>query len=130
GWHGVSFLPDDRSIAYVSKSGRLEIWDVAADRRVDSIGSPRTFNAPHMAVSVDGKWVAALVQADAVSIWHLPTRRQAFTFRPESGNVWSLAWDSTGDRLAVGQSDGGLAVWHLAKIQTKLAESGLQWQEP
>jgi hypothetical protein len=26
---------------------------------------------------------------------------------------------------AVGQSDGGLAVWHLATIQKKLADAGL-----
>jgi WD40 repeat protein len=129
GWHGVSFLPNGRSIAYVSKSGQLQIWDVVDDRHVNAIGSPQTFNAPHMAVSRDGKWLAALAQPDAVSIWNLPMRKQAFVLRPESGNIWSLAWDPTGDHLAVGQSDGGLSVWHLPKLQTKLAKLGLQWQE-
>ena len=68
-------------------------------------------------------------QPDSVSVWHLPTKKHVFSLRPEAGSVWSLAWDPASEQLAVGQSDGGLAVWHLPKIQKKLAESGLQWQD-
>ena len=98
------------------------------DRHVDTFGEPGTFNAPHIALSPDGKWLAALTQPDSVAIWHVPTKSHVFSLRPEAGTVWSLAWDPTSKELAVGQSDGGLAVWHLLKIQQKLAESGLAWE--
>jgi WD40 repeat protein len=129
GWHGLTFLPDGRSILYVAKTGIAEVWDVEADRRVDSLGKPGTFGAPHIALSSDGKWLAALTQPDTVSVWHRPTGEHVFSLRPETGSVWSLAWDPTAQHLAVGQSDGGLAVWHLPRIQKKLAGSGLQWED-
>jgi WD40 repeat protein len=130
GWHGLCLLPDHESIIYVAQSGAVEVWNVAEDRHVQSIGAPGTFNAPHIALSADGLWLAALMQPDSVSIWHRPTGRRLFSLRAETDNVWSLAWDASGEHLAVGQSNGGLAVWHLAKIQAKLAELGLQLQPP
>jgi WD40 repeat protein len=128
GWHGVTFLPDGKSIIFISKSGNAEIWNVDEDRRVGSIGERGTFNAPHIALSPDGLWLAALTQPDAVSIWYVPTARHVLSLRPEGGTVWSLAWDRRSERLAVGHSDGRLAVWHLPRIQQKLDENGLGWQ--
>ncbi len=129
GWHGVAILPDGQSIAYVSITGVAEVWDIKHDRRIDSFGEPGTFNAPHVALSPNGKWFAALTQLDTVSVWHRPTGRLAFSLRPESGAVWSLAWDPTSEHLAVGQSDGGLAIWHLPIIRQKLSDFGLPWRE-
>ena len=129
GWHSMAFLPDEESIIYVTKAGVAEVWNVREDRHVDSFGEPGTFNAPHIALSRDGKWFAALTQPDTVSVWHLPTKKHVFSLRPVTGSVWSLAWDPTSELLAVGQSDGGLSVWHLPLIQKKLAESGLEWHE-
>jgi WD40 repeat protein len=125
GWHGIAFLPDGQSIIYISKSGVAEIWNVKDDRRVATIGDPATFNAEHIALSPDGKWFAALTQPDTVSVWRLPSGKHEFSLRPEVSTIWSLAWDPSSEHLAVGQSDGGLAIWHLAKIQKKLIESGL-----
>jgi WD40 repeat protein len=129
GWHGMAFLPDGTSIIYVSKAGVAEVWNVREDRRVDSLGQPGTFNSNTVALSPDGRWFAGLTQPDTVSVWHLPTQRHVLSLRPETGSVWSLAWDPASEQLAVGQSDGGLAVWHLPRIQQKLAESSLEWQE-
>jgi WD40 repeat protein/tRNA A-37 threonylcarbamoyl transferase component Bud32/ribosomal protein S27E len=128
GWHGLAFLPDGKSMIYVSKRGDAEIWNIKTDRRVTSLGEPGMFRAPHIAVSPDGQWFCALTEPDAVSIWHLPTRKHVYSLRPESGTVWSLAWDRSSEHLAVGQSDGGLAVWHLPRIQARLAAEGLPWQ--
>jgi WD40 repeat protein len=129
GWHGLALLPDGESIIYVSKTGVAEVWNVKHDRHSDTLGEPATFGAPHIALSPNGVWFAALTQLDTVSVWHRPTGKHVFTLRPETGAVWSLAWDPTSEHLAVGQSDGSLAVWHLPAIQKKLAQSGLAWQE-
>jgi WD40 repeat protein len=128
GWHGVALLPDGQSIIYISKAGVAEVWNLRDNQRMKSLGEPGTFNAPQIALSPNGIWLAALIQLDTVSVWHAPTGTHVFSLRPETGAVWSLAWNSTSEDLAVGQTDGGLAVWHLPKIQKKLAESGLQWQ--
>jgi WD40 repeat protein/tRNA A-37 threonylcarbamoyl transferase component Bud32 len=126
GWHGLAFLPDGQSIAYISSTGVAEVWNLREDRRVASMGDPGTFRAPHIALSANGEWIAALTQPDSVSVWHRPTGVRAFSLRPESSTVWALAWDPSNENLAVGQSDGGLEVWHLPAIQKKLADAGLK----
>jgi len=129
GWNGLALLPDGESIIYVSKAGVAEVWNVRNDHRVATIGEPGTFNAPQIALSPDGKWFAALTQLDTVSVWHRPTGRHLFSLRPEAGAVWSLAWDPTSQHLAVGQSDGSLAIWHLPRIQENLEELSLSWRD-
>jgi WD40 repeat protein len=129
GWHGLSLLPDGESIIYVSETGVAEVWDIKRNRRIGTFAETNTFGAPHIALSPNGVWFAALTELDTVSIWHRPTGKHVYTLRPETGAVWSLAWDPTSEHLAVGQSDGSLAIWHLPAIQKKLAQSGLAWQE-
>ena len=70
-----------------------------------------------------------MIKQNTVSVWHMPTRQHVLSLRPEVGTVWSLAWDPSTEHLAVGQSDGGLAVWHLPKLQERLAEFGLEWHD-
>ena len=72
--------------------------------------------------------MAALTQPDTVSVWHIPTREHVFSLRPQAATVWSLAWDASSENLAVGGSDGGLAIWRLSRIHEKLAELGLAWK--
>ena len=127
GWHGVAFLPDGESVIYVTAEGAAEIWNVKSNRHDVTFGASGTFSAPHIALSPDGKWFAGIVGQNTVSLWHMPTRQHALSLRAEVGSVWSLAWDPSTRRLAVGQSDGGLAVWDLPRVQERLAESGLEW---
>ena len=49
----------------------------------------------------------------------------AFTFREERSSIWSLAWGRDARRLAVGLSDGGLVVWDLDEVRTRLTTIGL-----
>jgi WD40 repeat protein len=105
------------------------IWNVKDNRRVASFGAPGTFSTPHIALSPDGKWFAGIVGQNTASVWHMPTRQHVYSLRAEAGTVWSLAWDPSAQQLAVGQSDGGLAVWDLPRIQERLGESGLRWPE-
>jgi serine/threonine protein kinase/WD40 repeat protein len=129
GWHGIAFLPDNESVIYVSKTGTAQIWNIKKDRGVRSFGEAGTFNAPHISLSPNGALLAGLTQPDTVSVWDVRTGERLFSLRPVAGTVWSLAWDLTSAKLAVGQSDGGLAVWHLSQIQRKLAEMGIPWQQ-
>lgn len=125
GWHGLAFLPDGESIVYVDKRGAVEVWNVKQDCHADSLGGSGTFSAPQIALSPDGKWLAAIIEQNMISIWYMPTKEHVYSIRPEPSTVWSLAWDPSGKQLAVGQSDGGLAVWNLSKIEKKLARYGL-----
>jgi tetratricopeptide (TPR) repeat protein len=50
--------------------------------------------------------------------------REVFTLPPEGSDIWCLAWAPDGKKLAVGLSDGGVAVWDLEQVRARLAEFG------
>jgi WD40 repeat protein len=129
GWHSLDFFPDSDSFLYVAGNGTVQVWSVGRDEPVATIGRPGTFGVPHVALSPDGRWLAALTQPDVISVWHLPTRKEMFALRPEGDAVWSLAWSPASDRLAAGRVDGSVAVWHLARIREKLSEVELAWED-
>jgi WD40 repeat protein len=126
GWHGLAFFPEGERLAFVSHTGAAEIWDVAGNKRLFQLGDENQFHAPHIALSKDGAWFAGLLEPDVVSIWSTADRRLLYSFRPEQSTVWSLAWSHSGDRLAVGLSDGGLVVWDIPTIHAELARIGLE----
>jgi WD40 repeat protein len=55
----------------------------------------------------------------------METREEILALTPEESDIWGLAWSPNGTRLAVGLSDGGLAVWDLDQVRSRLAEFGL-----
>ncbi|HKD37436.1 MAG TPA: hypothetical protein VKB78_11565, partial [Pirellulales bacterium] len=125
GWHGLAFDPAGRLI-FITEQGTAEAWDVAADKSAFRLGETGHFKAPHIALSPDGRWLAALAQPGAVEIWSTAERKLAYAFRPErSASIWSLAWSPDNERLAVGFSDGGLAIWSLTTIREELQQMGL-----
>src|SRR5262249_56285822 len=50
--------------------------------------------------------------------------REMLGLAPEGGDVWCLAWAPDGSKLAVGLSDGRVAVWDLEQVRARLAEFG------
>jgi eukaryotic-like serine/threonine-protein kinase len=124
GWQALGFR-SDRELVYVAGDGTAVVWDVAADRRVRSIGRPGTFESNFIAVSPDGRWLAAEATPSSVSVVDLERGEVAFTFREERSPIWSLAWSRNARRLAVGLSDGGLVVWDLDEVRARLAAIGL-----
>jgi WD40 repeat protein len=124
GWHALAFR-SDRELVYVTKDGTAVVWDVVADRRVRSIGRPGTFESNFIAVSPGGRWLAAEATPSSVAVADLERGEVAFAFREERSPIWSLAWSRDARRLAVGLSDGGLVVWDLDEVRTRLAAIGL-----
>jgi WD40 repeat protein len=65
--------------------------------------------------------LAGLSEPRIVSVWNVPGRKEQYAFRPERSAVWSLAWNPTRPALAVGLSDGGLAIWDIETVDRQLA---------
>jgi WD40 repeat protein len=110
---------------YIAEDGRAVLWDVRDDRLVHTLGDPGTFEGGHLAVSPDGRWLAAQDTAAAIATVDLKRGEIAFTFREERCPVWALAWGPDSRRLALGLSDGGLIVWDLHAVRKSLNELGL-----
>ena len=63
-------------------------------------------------------------------LYHAAARRGHDRLLHGYGTVWGLAFAPYGRRLAVGRSDGGLAVWDLEGVRARLAEFGADVPEP
>jgi WD40 repeat protein len=127
GWHGFAFV--NGGLAFVGPEGALEVWDIGANKRSFSLGEAGEFQSPHIAATPDGNYLAGVHTPETVALWDVRQRRKLFVFRPERSEIWSLAFDSKGTKLAVGLSDGGVAVWDLKRINRALADLELAWRD-
>jgi len=126
----LAFYPDSRHLAFVSSRHEVEVWDVEAGRLASSFGGGElrargasTESSAITALSRDGALYA--VGCRAVTIWDESQRALSLILPEERSTVWSLAWSRQPELLAVGTSDGGLAVWSLPKVEEQLAQIGL-----
>jgi hypothetical protein len=110
-----------RRLFFVTPGGTVGVWDWHKGVPVRTTGQP----AFQLAVSADGRWVATPNAAHGLVVYDLESETPLLTLPPESGEVWSQAWSPDGSRLAVGLSDGGLAVWNLEQVRDQLAAFGI-----
>ncbi len=123
-WQALAFR-SDRELVYVAQSGAAVVWDVVANRLVKTIGQPGAFQSYHVAVSGDGRTLAAEATPSSVAIADLERGEILYTLRAERSPIWSLALSPDAHRLALGLSDGGLVVWDLHQLNHELVKHGL-----
>ena len=119
GWHNLAFYPDSDHLTFSTARGMLETWDTRTARRVSSFAG----QGVQIAASPEGRW---LIDAKP-TLWNSQTGTRVFSL-PQEGRTWAVALSPDGERVAVGQADGGLVIWSLPKIQAQLARIGLEWR--
>jgi WD40 repeat protein/serine/threonine protein kinase len=127
----LAFAPDGR-LALINDHQEAEWWDVVAGRRVAAYGggeleqrSGTSTWSTITALSPDGAWYA--VANRAISLWDAQSGRLLLALPRENSQVIALAWGPNRRYLAVGRSDGGLALWDLVAVRSQLAGLGLDW---
>jgi WD40 repeat protein/serine/threonine protein kinase/Tfp pilus assembly protein PilF len=116
GWHNLAFYPDSDHLTFGAAPVVNETWDIRTARRVSSFGQ-----VGHVAATPDGRWLATTEPA----LWSSQMGSRVFALPQESGAIWSLALSPDGERLALGLANGGLAIWHVPRIQDQLNRIGL-----
>jgi WD40 repeat protein len=76
----------------------------------------------HVALSADGMWAAASSPDHEVTVYDLSSGRELLRLPAEGSDIWALSWSRDGTRLAVGLSDGCVAVWNLEQVRARLGE--------
>lgn len=67
-----------------------------------------------VALSLDGRWVAAAIHDNTIIVWQTSGRKRA-TLRGHTDRVTALAFSPDGKRLASGSSDGTAKVWDILR---------------
>jgi WD40 repeat protein len=117
---GLHFDAAGRRLTYVTADRRLGVWDWHA-AKVMAIG-PKAYQ---LALDPAGRWAATSSDTQGVLVFDVAAVREMLTLPPEGPDVWAVAWSPDATRLAVGLSDGGVAIWDLEQVRASLAEFGL-----
>ena len=102
-----------------ARLGKLEATLNAAAAEVRSV-----------AISRDGKTLAAGIRYGTLKTWNLATRREQSSVKAHESDVWSLAFSPGGRRLISGDGDwnkpGQVKLWDAAglRLRQTLATSG------
>jgi WD40 repeat protein/serine/threonine protein kinase/tetratricopeptide (TPR) repeat protein len=116
----LHFTPAGDRLTFVAPGGTFGLWDWTAKAGGDS-----GRRAESLAVSADGRWVAVGGAGQNVTIADLVSGQEVVALPAEGSDVWSLAWAPDGTKLALGLSDGDVAIWDLEQVRARLAEFGI-----
>ena len=104
----IRFLPDGKHLVAGGGSGKLWIWDLSA-RKTVVVEAP-TLSA--IAISADGKYVAAATRAGQVQVWQSEDWKTVTTVT-HGAEIASLAFSASGTILAAAGADGLATLWAI-----------------
>jgi WD40 repeat protein len=130
---GVAFAADGRSLATsvwgalpgtgigeTDYSAAVQLWETATGKQRRSWDVERVA-ADAVAVSADGRLVAAPGAGGGVRVWHAPTGRELRTLKGHDGRVTALAFAADGKLLSVG-ADGTAVIWGTSALKPAAKE--------
>jgi RNA polymerase sigma factor (sigma-70 family) len=136
------FSADGRNLATLNKDGTVTLYETLTGRKRGRLGKagkspgpdpttmisgivldlvPDGADTPHsLAISPDGRVLAANSSGPEIRLWDLLTGADLGTFRGHQGGITDLAFDAAGKRLVSGSMDTTALVWDLSSPAGKL----------
>ncbi len=110
GW--FAFLPDGKTIAGAD-GDKIRFWDTetGAQKRMTSGHAEYMDAKPPLALSNDGRRIAARTNDQAVVVWELNGQR-ASSFRPDVGGLFDLKFSPDSSMLLAGGDSGRTELWN------------------
>lgn len=93
------------------------LWNIADGKgRIKGKGRGKKFG--HMAISPDGKYLAASIAEDnIITIWNIKTGKQVRTLSGHKKAINSIEYSSNGEKIISSSDDGTVMVWDLSENQ-------------
>ncbi len=104
---GLALLPDDRTL--ISASTELRVWDIVEGRELFQL-SPRPGMFFNLALSPDGRRLAAGSGSGVITIWDTASWQEVATLTGHSDTVYHLAFSADGHTLLSASAER-LRVW-------------------
>jgi hypothetical protein len=114
GSHGA-FSPNGSFIA-VAGASLIPVWSIAGDSLIASVGRRFSEIALGVAVSPDGKTIAAGYMDSAVRLWNIADGTEIATLAGHGQRVFTVAFSLDGSTLASGSGDGTVRLWDLSAM--------------
>jgi WD40 repeat protein len=117
----LAFFPDGTRLA-VATADTLAVWNVAANTRLPWGDGAK--GAAALAVSADGRWLAAADPDRGVQLYEVTTGQVVRSLAGNPTRVTALAFSPDGNRLVTGGADEAVRVWDVESGQEVLALPG------
>lgn len=117
--------PNDQNLIAVSADGTLLEWNLEkgqANRQIAELGR---LSSPVIAIAPSCDILAVQASHRNVRLLDLRTRSTMFDLADEHASINAIRWEPGGRRLAIGLTDGGVAIWDLTRISQQLVYAGL-----
>ncbi len=118
-WCPLAFSLDGRRLVAWSRGGvgsnsRIRVWETAdwTSWELDSGSASKRFPFMPLALSHDGRWLAAGCRYLGVSVWDLDARTQPIRL---GGDVLSVLFAGEGNLLYSGDFEGNICLWGVNK---------------
>ena len=127
--HSIGLSRDGTRLISGSSGNSVSMWNlsqVAVQRKFAVPGTSR-FVPDRVALSGDGKLIAAGGREGTLKIWEAGTGRELFTLAGHKRGVWDLAFSPNNQLLASAGPDADIKLWSMAtgrEVVTLVGHSG------
>ena len=126
----INVGPDVRAVTFSANGeyllsggkGGIQVWQMGDGKQMATMKAKEVYC---LAVSNDGRWIAAGTHDGDVYVWDAETREQAWSHR-ESDTVNTVDFSPNSTRLVTGLDDGKATIWDVVarkQVQTLDHES-------
>ncbi|KAA5541772.1 protein kinase [Roseiconus nitratireducens] len=122
-----NLCPDpSRSVVYAAAiDGTIQAWDLDRGQVIQTLSDQETLSASRMALTDGGNLIAANVTPSTLGLFDVNAGTPLFRLADEGAAIGSVDWEPSGRRLAVGLSDGSVAIWDLSCTVRLIRTAGL-----
>jgi RNA polymerase sigma factor (sigma-70 family) len=122
--YGVAFTPDGKGLLTSGHfDGAVRLWDAGTGKEVRCFPARQRDNAV-LALSADGRVLAAGGSNGVVRLWDLATGREHFPGRGHDAGLWTLAFSPDGKTLAAGGANEPISLWGVGSGRRLQAGGG------
>jgi len=127
--YSIGLSRDGRRLISGSSSSALSLWNVSQPEVQREYSGPRNgrFVPDRVALSADGKLIAAGGRDDTIKIWETDSGRELFTLKGHRKSIRDLAFSPDRKLLASAGQDTAIKLWSMAtgqEVKTLAAHSG------
>jgi serine/threonine protein kinase/WD40 repeat protein/uncharacterized protein HemY len=123
----LTFDSSGAALTYVTTQNAVALWDWQRESAARVTAQKFTgTSVVRLARTADGRQLAVAAPASQIVVYDLESDRELVRLPRETAEVWTLSWSPEGTRLAIGLSDGSVAIWDIAQVASALRELGIR----